>query len=401
MKILFFLGFRNPFPGAAWTRIKLIAHYLSDQKNTVDIIGAFMLIKTTNYKVNAQDPKSQNQIRLYNSVLTLGLSYRIPLAFVVNFISSFVFSIPWLLIKKPKLVVASLPPGDAGLGFVMASLLLKKNLIIDHRDEWDEECYVASATSSKIVNKFYKSGIKRILNSFYYRALAVTTVTQSFQKSLQKRGIKNVFLIPNGADTSTFKPLNEKVPRGEFRIIYLGWMGNYYSFSELIEALSLLRIKGIEDVKVTLVGEGTKLSSTLALASKLGVNDCIEYKGVVIGEQLVEVIAEADLGVIPGLYSKGQLPVKFFEYCACGVPVVAMASEDSELAGLIHKNEIGLTCRPHDVEGLSRAIERMYLDKSYRADAGLRARLLIEKRFDRNKINADFFCLIQELVRDT
>ena len=396
MKILFFLGFRNPFPGAAWTRIGLITDSLSQEGNSVVILGAFMPIGKANYR-KYENLESSKKIRVYNFVPTLGLTYRIPVAFAFNFLSSLVFSLPLLLGSRSKVVVASLPPGDAGLGFVTASLLLKKKVIIDYRDEWEEEPYVASITSSKIVKKFYRFAIQRISIALYNQSLAVTTVSDSFQNSLQKKGIKNIFLIPNGADITSFR-ISNKTPHGGLRIIYLGWMGSYYDFNDLITALSLLKAKKITDVKLTLVGEGTKLDSILSLASKLGVNRCVEYAGVASGEKLVEMIGQSDVGLVTGLYSKGQLPVKFFEYCACGIPVIATVPEDSELGHLIKENKIGLTCMPNNAQLLSEAIERMYRDKGYRESAGYRARLLIEQRFDRRKNNQNFCRLILSLV---
>jgi glycosyltransferase involved in cell wall biosynthesis len=92
------------------------------------------------------------------------------------------------------------------------------------------------------------------------------------------------------------------------------------------------------------------------------------------------------------------LPVKFFEYGACGIPVVAIASDDSELANLIHENNVGIVCKPHDIKGLFEALKRMHVDESFRENAGERARLLISEHFDRNKIKENFLNLIQKLV---
>jgi glycosyltransferase involved in cell wall biosynthesis len=398
-KILVFLGFHNPFPGAAWNRISFISKYLCRRGYIAEILGAFKPVSSTYYKSYTLCPKSNHQVQTYNSVFTLGLSYKTPLAFIFNFISSFFISLIWLLTKLPKIVVSSMPQGDTGLGFVMASLILKRKVIIDHRDQWDEDYYVASLTNSEVTKKFYKTCVKKIVNVLYRRACAVTTVTPSFEELLRQRGIKNVVLIPNGADITTFKPINKKRSASDFRIIFSGWMGSYYRFDELVVALKYIKDKGIDDAKLVLVGEGNELTRVLTLASKLRVRDFIDYEGVVNVEKLAEITATADVGIIPGLYSKGQLPVKFFEYCACGIPVVAIAPDDSELASLILENRVGLVCNPNDVKGLFEALERMYVDQSFREDAGMRARSLINEHFDRNKINEKFLGLIQKLDR--
>jgi len=41
MKILFVLGFPNPFPGASWTRIGFFAEDRSKKGHAVEVLGAF------------------------------------------------------------------------------------------------------------------------------------------------------------------------------------------------------------------------------------------------------------------------------------------------------------------------------------------------------------------------
>jgi hypothetical protein len=41
LKILFFLGSANPFPGAGWTRVGFFAEHLKDRGCDVAVIGIF------------------------------------------------------------------------------------------------------------------------------------------------------------------------------------------------------------------------------------------------------------------------------------------------------------------------------------------------------------------------
>ena len=41
MKILFILGFANPFTGAGWTRIGFFADKWSRKSHTIEVLGAF------------------------------------------------------------------------------------------------------------------------------------------------------------------------------------------------------------------------------------------------------------------------------------------------------------------------------------------------------------------------
>ena len=140
----------------------------------------------------------------------------------------------------------------------------------------------------------------------------------------------------------------------------------------------------------------------LNLALELGISKNVEYKGAINDKaKLAELIGEADAGLIPyddNPLWRNSLPAKFYEYCACGIPVIATVYGDSILAKLIKEHEIGLTVLPMNEEKLTEAIYWIYKNGSYRAVAGKRARLLIEEKFDRNQIAKEFLRLVKELL---
>ena len=137
------------------------------------------------------------------------------------------------------------------------------------------------------------------------------------------------------------------------------------------------------------------------MAFELGVSSNIEYRGVINNKaKLAELIAEADVGLIPyddNPLWKNSLPAKFFEYCACGIPVIATVYDDSLLAMYIRKYGIGVTSPPMDKKKLAEAIYWIYKNKSFREAAGKKARALIKEKFDRNKIAEIFVKLIDAI----
>ena len=92
------------------------------------------------------------------------------------------------------------------------------------------------------------------------------------------------------------------------------------------------------------------------------------------------------------------MPAKFWEYCASGLPVIATVFKDSILARLIQENGIGLTIDPLDVDGLADVIEKLSLDQEFRAVAGKRARLLIERDFNRDKISEEYINKVSKIA---
>lgn len=388
MKILFVLGLPNPFPSAAWTRIGFFTKDWSRKGHSIEVLGTF------SYKsLQKRGARKIGKVNVFNLIFHMDLNH--PLVFTLNSISSFIVSTLFLLARKPDFAVVSVPSGDAGLGALMACKLLKAKCVVDYRDEWED--YVISLTSHKTEKVFY-SIIRKLAACLYVRSQLVVAVTPNFATSLKLRGVTYVRLVWNGADTMTFKPLSNERENQGFTVFYSGGIGGYYRLDMAVHSISKLVNKGAETVKLIIAGSG-EVQKVLNVAFEMGVSSNIEYKGVINDKaKLAELIAEADVGLIPyddNPLWKNSLPAKFFEYCACGIPLMATVYEDSLLATFIREHCIGVVSPPMDEGKLAEAIYRIYRDKSFREAAGKRARAFIEEDFDRTKIAENFLKLIE------
>jgi glycosyltransferase involved in cell wall biosynthesis len=387
-KILFVLGLQNPFSGAAYTRVGFFAENFARRGCKSSILGTF-------------DPKSfirpsikqQGKVTLLNLVPNIGLDH--PVFFATNILFSFLWSTFFLALKKPDAVMVSFPTGDVGLGALMTCRLLGVKSVVDYRDEWED--YLVSC-HPKSTKSFYRF-IKKVALTLYCRSSLVLCVTPKYIQSLRQRGITEAKLVPNGADTKTFKPSVAKEKSDYFTIFYSGIIGEYYRLDVAVKALKLLRNKGISNIKLVCAGSG-EFKQILDLAVELGVGGSVDYRGSVGHKQLVSLINDSDVGLIPydaNVLWKNSLPAKFFEYCACGVPVVATAYRDSLLANYIIENEVGFVSPPLDEEKLAEAFELFYRNNSLKVESGKRARVFVEENFDRNIIFERLFALLRKL----
>ena len=390
MKTLFFLGFPNPFPGAGWTRIGFFADAWSKKGHSIEVLGAF-----TYKSFSKRGVRRIGNVNIFNLIFNMGINH--PAIFILNFLISITTSTLFLLARKPGAAIVSMPIGDAGLGALMACTLTKTKCVIDYRDEWED--YLISLANSKIT-KFIFSTIKRIATGIYAKKLVVA-VTPNTLDVLKSRGITNLKLIPNGADPRTFKPSNIKKSDETFTIFYSGIIGVYYRLDVVVKAIKKLVDKGFNNIKLVVAGEG-EVKGMLSLAEKLDITNHIKYIGSINDKtKLAESIATSDVGIIPyddNPLWKNSIPAKFYEYCACGIPVIATTYSDSLLAEVINKHQIGLISPPLNDDKLADSIFLMYQNKSFRTEAGKRARLLIEKKFDRNRIAEEFLKLIEALM---
>lgn len=391
LKILFVLGFPNPFPGAAWTRIGFFSDAWSQKGHSVEVLGAF------NYKsLQKRGARKSGRVNIFNLIFKMGLNH--PLIFASNSAVSFMVSTLFLIARKPNVVIVSVPSGEVGLGALIASKLVGVKCIVDYRDEW--EARAIGLVNTRIGKSFY-SAVKKLMASLHAKCHLVVAVTPNFMTSLKRRGVTNVRLIPNGADTKIFRPPSDRKGKQSFTIFYLGHIGGYYRVDVAVKAIKRFLDNGSRNIKLVIVGQG-EVDRLLHLASELGISSNLEYRGEISDKaKLAELMAEADVGLVPydnNPLWRNTLPTKFFEYCACGVPVVATVYEDSILAKLVNEHGVGLTVPPMDKDRLARTIEELYYNPEFVIAASKRARLMVEKSFDRAKIAKDLFNLVKQLV---
>ena len=106
-------------------------------------------------------------------------------------------------------------------------------------------------------------------------------------------------------------------------------------------------------------------------------------------DRLCRVMSHIDVGLmilanVPAFYY-GTSPNKFFDYIACGLPV--LNNYPGWLADLIEKNACGIAVPPDDFEAFADGLVLLADDRGRRREMGKRARQLAEREFDRNVLS--------------
>jgi len=395
MKIVFFLGLPNPFPGAGWTRISFFARFFRRKGHKVYILGAF-----TPRSFNKAQSKNVDGVNIFN--LTPMTVLYSPLTLMFNVLSSIITLVPVVLALKPEMMIISVPNGEPAIGVHLASRLAGAKIIYDYRDEWEDS--TINRAKSKLSKLSYRL-LKRIMTRLYMSR--VITVTPYMARNLEMRGVKEVKLLPNGADTTIFKPhdkasIRERLglEKDDFIVVYSGGIGGYYRLDVVVRALANLNDSYKDNVKLVMVGGG-ELPAVLKIANDLRLNEKVIYLGVKDDRrEIAEIISAGDLAIIPydnNPLWKNTIPAKFFEYCACGVPVVAAVHYDSILAKIINEYRVGLVVPPMNSAALAEAIYNLYKDSMFRTEISENAVSLVVNHYDRNKIAKDFLRLLEDM----
>ena len=205
-------------------------------------------------------------------------------------------------------------------------------------------------------------------------ATLISTVSDCSKRDIVRYyGVKpeKIRVIPDGVDTSRFRPMGDHEQLAQWRksrlgadipyILYVGKATKRRNLPALIEAFALLKREHDLPHKLLLIGIGPEGSRFEAIATAAGVKgDVVSIEHATYDEIAIAYNA-SEMLVYPSSYEGFGMPV--LEAMACGVPVIALDNTafpefSSGIAKLLPD------ARP---ETLSRAMYSLISDAEWRA----------------------------------
>ncbi len=166
--------------------------------------------------------------------------------------------------------------------------------------------------------------------TFRFSDVAMAT-NQSYKELAVSRGglsPDDVFVVRNGPDLETFKPVPAKpeLKYGKsFLVGYVGTMSIQEGLDILIDVAKHIRDSGRRDVHFTCVGGGPGLAGLRQMVKDKKVEDTINFTGRVPDDQLLDVLSTADVCVNPDKpceMNNISTMIKIMEYMALSKPIV-------------------------------------------------------------------------------
>ncbi|MBN1207740.1 MAG: glycosyltransferase family 4 protein [Myxococcaceae bacterium] len=202
-------------------------------------------------------------------------------------------------------------------------------------------------------------------------------------------------------DLEPYTPEVLGVPDGQpMRLMYLGSQAGWQGLTTLLRALALALEQGAQ-VKLTLVGARHPdwQPHLEDLAKELGIQEHVEFQPPVLHDDLVKVMALADVGVLPlddvdrNRLQGGPL-AKVSEYFAAGRPVIA--ADLPVTRELLPDSAVFFPAG--DAKGLARAITELARDVPRRVKLGQQARAFAEQHLDAGLIRGQLLDIYDELL---
>jgi glycosyltransferase involved in cell wall biosynthesis len=171
-----------------------------------------------------------------------------------------------------------------------------------------------------------------------------------------------------------------RIDPDDVTIGYVGSIVHYEGLDYVIQAVALLRDRGVGGFKLLVVGDGRELASLKSLAAKLKVTNLCVFTGRVDRSEVESLYSVIDIVPLP----RRSLPVtelvpplKPFEAMAAGKTVVVSSVE--AIALTVIDGQTGIIVPSDNVDKLAEALEKLIENPSLRKEIGARSRNWVQK----------------------
>ena len=209
---------------------------------------------------------------------------------------------------------------------------------------------------------------------------SVSCMSKALAKNVLTRRSDNVHIVPHGADLKLFKPAEKNVgEKGHF--VFSGGMEAHDGIDLILNAVNLLKEK-YPFIRVTIIGDGSKLEDSITLCGNLGLKENINFTGWLNHEEVPSFHRRACAGLIcdkKAPATEVALVVRGVEYMASGIPVIACDNEGNK--ELVTEGENGIFFKGGDHISLSRKMEWIISNPEEAQNMGNNGRKYAEEHF--------------------
>ncbi len=320
-----------------------------------------------------------------------------PCLFAIVFFICFPF---YVAMKKPRFII--IEPGLTVLIFVWKPLFssLGAKVILDIR-----------STPVGLLN------FRRYLSALWFNVSVtvgkrafdgITTITSRMKRELcEKFKIQPKFVgvWTSGVSTVLFDPekyntvnLRKKFSlMDKFIVMYHGYLGTIRGILESIQAIGIVKDR-YSDVVFFILGSGSGHSAMKELVQEIGVQDNVIFHDSVAYDAVPKFIAMSDVGMIPlpDLQDwRNQCSLKLLEYLA--MKKVVIATDIPANRDVLGESKCGIYASSVDPREIAAAIVYAYNNKEMLREWGGYGRMIVEKRYDWDKVAEDFEAYLLQL----
>jgi len=232
----------------------------------------------------------------------------------------------WIYLRYGFHIIQGCNPPDDIVLIALPFKFLGVKYIFDHHD----------ANPELYLSKYGKKGAlyraQAWLEKLTFRFSDVVMATNCSYRNLAiERGglcLEDVFVVRNGPDLRTFKPVPPRAPLKygkPYLVGYVGTMSVQEGLDILLDVALYIKNLGRYDVHFTCVGGGPGLAELREIAGAKGLDDMVNFTGRIPSDELLEILSTADVCVNPDKPCRMNdisTMIKIMEYMALEKPIV-------------------------------------------------------------------------------
>ena len=301
-------------------------------------------------------------------------------------------ALPLLLLRRrPDLIVAQTnPPLVVPLAMLAARVHRRPGMIVA-QDIYPE---VMLAHGMLREDALATRVLRRVFGWAYRRARTVVSLGPVMTDRLLAKGVARGRIV----EVCNWATGEETVVRGAANrlrsawgldgclvLLYSGNLGIAHDVETPIRAMQQLRER-LPNLRLVFVGKGSRLEQARALATELGLDDVVQFRGFVPLELLPHSLGLADAALVtllPG-FEGLVVPSKLLGYMARGVPTLYVGP-DSDVARLVAQSGGGACVAAGDVAAFVRSVTNWASQPEALRAAGEAAAAYYEARLSRTR----------------
>jgi len=316
----------------------------------------------------------------------------------------------WRVLVLPRADVYLVVSPPLALGFfAWIAATLKRSRFVFHVQDLQPDAAVGLGMirPGRLVRALY-----RLEALAYAKAAVVSGISHGMMAAFLRKGVPvaKCVLLPNwlrlpvaaapGAMDRAAARQHFGAAGSTVLAFYAGNLGRKQSLEILVEAAGRLAEQppaGGNGVRLVIAGDGAaRPALELGLRRHLAAD--VQLMPLLSDGEYAALLGAADVALITQAAGTGQFffPSKLLSVLAAGLPVIAVADEDSELARAVRDGGFGCVVAPGDADGLASALRQ--LGEARAPLAGWAARTGWVRRFSRESILPRFERMLQDVA---
>ena len=235
-----------------------------------------------------------------------------------------------------------------------------------------------------VVAALYRATAQRVTFACAHVILVQSEAWRSTLADLYPRLTTKLTVIPNGVDTTRYRPPAGSAGRTR-DLLFVSRLDRFHEYKGL--DVLLRAVACCPEATLKVVGEGELRPRYEAQARDEGIAERVEFCGAVEHDELIGLYQRAGVFVLSsnGSNQEGGSSLVVLEAMSCGLPVIVATgagdiSAEAEAAGA------GVSVDADDVRGLAAAITAMISNDEFRSTCGAAARRHIVANHDWREI---------------